>query len=433
MNLTAFHVQESRDAQSIQCLFTDPSKYFPTGFKVMQNQRGLGLLPCTQVTQNGMIKLIYRLEGLAPLAMCAQQFSPAQFKQILFELIATVEGIKNNGFIGLACLSPDLRDVYVELGTLKIKFWYLPLAIAPSPQDALLFEQQLKRNLAELLQKYPQLAAEQYQVWEHYLRTNPAYLSELRSVLETDVSNSPRFNPPQPQASVDPYPQTSRQIYAATPQMAPPVMPQAVPQQAAASVMPKKDKKLIWPYFLAAFWVLLAGAAVYLLFFYLELNSLWRYLFTGTAVLLGIGAAILSIVLPRRKHKKEEAEAASIALYEIQAASGGATQLLDELFIPSLVICGIRTPEAVERLIDKAQFVLGKSPTESDLLIEFNNAISRKHALISYEEGRHLIMDLGSSNGTYLNGRRLNPNEKAILRAGDRLRLANSDFVLKVK
>ena len=45
--------------------------------------------------------------------------------------------------------------------------------------------------------------------------------------------------------------------------------------------------------------------------------------------------------------------------------------------------------------------------------------VSRLHAVIKRVEGRVIIMDLGSSNGTYLNGRRISPHVEELLNHGD--------------
>jgi hypothetical protein len=57
--------------------------------------------------------------------------------------------------------------------------------------------------------------------------------------------------------------------------------------------------------------------------------------------------------------------------------------------------------------------------------------VSRRHATIVRREGSLNIMDLGSHNGTYLNGQRLVPHQPRILRDGDDLRLGH--LVLHVK
>jgi pSer/pThr/pTyr-binding forkhead associated (FHA) protein len=49
----------------------------------------------------------------------------------------------------------------------------------------------------------------------------------------------------------------------------------------------------------------------------------------------------------------------------------------------------------------------------------YASGVSRLHVVIKRESSRVLIMDLGSSNGTYLNGRRLNPHVEETLNHGD--------------
>ena len=59
---------------------------------------------------------------------------------------------------------------------------------------------------------------------------------------------------------------------------------------------------------------------------------------------------------------------------------------------------------------------------------------SRRHAELSWESGRLVVRDLGSSNGTYVNDARLEPvgaeriSEPHPLGRGDRLRFANVEF-----
>lgn len=47
--------------------------------------------------------------------------------------------------------------------------------------------------------------------------------------------------------------------------------------------------------------------------------------------------------------------------------------------------------------------------------------VSRRHAVIHAEQGRYFLEDLGSTNGTFLNGDRLAPKEKRPLKSGDNL------------
>lgn len=81
--------------------------------------------------------------------------------------------------------------------------------------------------------------------------------------------------------------------------------------------------------------------------------------------------------------------------------------------------------------VDKDEYVIGKYPS-GDGVIGFNKAISRQHCRISHTMGNYFVEDLRSSNGTYLNQRRLEPNQPAKLADGDILRLADLDLQVKL-
>ncbi len=67
------------------------------------------------------------------------------------------------------------------------------------------------------------------------------------------------------------------------------------------------------------------------------------------------------------------------------------------------------------------------SPTQPDLDLSpygaLEKGVSRIHAAIRRGEDRLTLVDLGSVNGTYLNGQRLPPNQPRVLRDGDEIRL----------
>ncbi len=48
--------------------------------------------------------------------------------------------------------------------------------------------------------------------------------------------------------------------------------------------------------------------------------------------------------------------------------------------------------------------------------------VSRQHAALEISEDTLMLLDVGSSNGTFLNGQRLPPNQPRVLRDGDEVR-----------
>ncbi len=62
------------------------------------------------------------------------------------------------------------------------------------------------------------------------------------------------------------------------------------------------------------------------------------------------------------------------------------------------------------------------------------NAVGREHFKITYEDGQFAILDLGSINGTRLNGYPLSRNKARILRDGDKIEVAqDKDLTIVVK
>ncbi len=78
-------------------------------------------------------------------------------------------------------------------------------------------------------------------------------------------------------------------------------------------------------------------------------------------------------------------------------------------------------------LSERNEFTLGRisegQPIMPDIDLSpyqaYANGVSRLHAVIKREGNQVLLMDLGSSNGTYVNGKRLNPNSEQGLKNGD--------------
>ena len=54
--------------------------------------------------------------------------------------------------------------------------------------------------------------------------------------------------------------------------------------------------------------------------------------------------------------------------------------------------------------------------------------VSRKHARISWQSGDYVVEDLGSTNGTFLNGKRIRPHLTYALREDDVLQLGGLEL-----
>ena len=83
------------------------------------------------------------------------------------------------------------------------------------------------------------------------------------------------------------------------------------------------------------------------------------------------------------------------------------------------------------------EIVLGRFDPTTNVILDVdlsyddrrNHVISRRHARIVGRNGRHGIEDLGSTNGTRINGQRLRIGQKVQLRSSDRVALGHCEFV----
>ena len=87
-----------------------------------------------------------------------------------------------------------------------------------------------------------------------------------------------------------------------------------------------------------------------------------------------------------------------------------------------------------ERIIfTKDKFTIGKSKVSADYSIENNSAISRTHVEIIKKNGVNYMKDLGSTNGTFVDGKRLAPNEEVLLKNGLVVRMGDEEFVFHLR
>lgn len=121
-----------------------------------------------------------------------------------------------------------------------------------------------------------------------------------------------------------------------------------------------------------------------------------------------------------KKYKKEVLEEFS-----------GGTELLDSIFIPSIVIAGVNTPQKIEAVISKEEYIIGKNSDCTDLTVDFSKAVSNRHCCIICKDGISYIKDLKSTNGTFLNGVRILNDDQKQIKPGDRIKIANCEFVVK--
>lgn len=88
----------------------------------------------------------------------------------------------------------------------------------------------------------------------------------------------------------------------------------------------------------------------------------------------------------------------------------------------SYLMCGGSKIELV------AKITIGRAP-DNNIVID-NKLASRHHALIQKIKDAYFLKDENSTNGTFLNGRRIPSDKYVKLNAGDKITIGNSNLIL---
>ncbi|MBE6766518.1 MAG: FHA domain-containing protein [Ruminococcaceae bacterium] len=140
------------------------------------------------------------------------------------------------------------------------------------------------------------------------------------------------------------------------------------------------------------------------------------------------------VVIPEPEPvRKDNTQGLSDGTTVLGADPGGTTVLgSEELYDPHYPFL-IREKTQEKILLNKPSFRIGKEKKYCDYFVFDNNAVSRSHADIVTREKRYFIIDLNSTNKTYIDGRAIPIECEVEIFSGAHIRLANEDFVFYIE
>lgn len=301
-------ITELKTLQNIAYVLENDEIFNLTGYKVLANQNGEGLIKCAKVLYNGKIKLLYFTAGHKSLKNMLALVDTDTFVIILSNLIKAVLDIKNNGFLSYQNLDLSSEKIYVDQHTFSVSLIYLP--IKQNEIDEFDFENEFRTSLIKIITSTPSLSNPKLSKISALLSNGSLSFSDLNNAIKSEIS--------------------------------------------------------------------------------------------------GVGYKIEDDVI---NDKRENASKQ-----------------------PTLEFISLDN-NLVHLTINQPQFIIGKNPVKVNGVIGFNKAIGRVHCRFIYQNGRYYIVDGDgikcSTNGTYVNGKRLTTIQPYAVYSGDRIRLANSDFAIR--
>lgn len=153
----------------------------------------------------------------------------------------------------------------------------------------------------------------------------------------------------------------------------------------------------------------------------------------GTALIPAASATILGTQKLDKQSTEAAAAEAKISTSEMRSLISNGPEQFDETMILRLEIEGATTPILV---YPHAETSLGRRDPAGGTIPDvdltsyaaYRMGVSRRHALLKLKDARLHLVDLGSSNGTMLNGVRLAPHQPRTIRDGDTITLGKMNL-----
>lgn len=152
--------------------------------------------------------------------------------------------------------------------------------------------------------------------------------------------------------------------------------------------------------------------------------------------------AIKERIIEERTIKKKSIEEKDLELEEIMETGEYATQILTEdnkteiLYtqFPEPCYCLVaKSKEASSDILIKSfPYYIGKDKNRNQLILK-ENSVSRFHGVLTMKEGEVFLTDIGSTNGTYVNGQKLEHNQPVPVNNSDELAFSREVYLFKVK
>ena len=94
----------------------------------------------------------------------------------------------------------------------------------------------------------------------------------------------------------------------------------------------------------------------------------------------------------------------------------------------TLTLKSVNTPQPLNFQVGHAEFTIGSDQEQADGWIPGMSTVSPLHAVVGWNDICFYVMDLGSANGTFLNGQRIAPMAQIPIGKGSILKFADCTF-----
>lgn len=364
----AKYLAEGRDPYMLQYVLQQRGMLSTTGYKVLQGQQAAGLIPCYRVLYGDLDKLDYDVEQYSDLQSLLPELEPNVFLHYVNGIFSVIMNMRNIGFLHISNLETTIDKIFIDRNNNTVHMIYLPIADAYLEFTNKNHTQVLKASLLRAISENKHLQTELVRPLFELLKEPATTVDQLQGAL----------------AGLEPLPQPAHV---------------AVGTQTGTIVMNQTGD--------------------------IGSGSLSSGNLTQPASEKNLQQPDPEPEpdVPAKKKKKGLFGPKKVQPLPPETVNAGGTEVL-MLFVPTISLKG---PGKEEYLVNKQEFVIGRD--SEDCTIE-STAISRKHCKITHSDQRNYLTDLGSANGTYLNGSKLEPDKPRPINEGDKIKLGNKGYTV---
>jgi hypothetical protein len=96
-----------------------------------------------------------------------------------------------------------------------------------------------------------------------------------------------------------------------------------------------------------------------------------------------------------------------------------------------LIVCGEDGKDLLEYQLEKLKVSIGRAAS-CDLILTKDKLASLRHATLSYEDGRYVLYDECSANGTFVNGEQIGEAIPYVLQDGNHIGIGEHEFIFRL-
>lgn len=464
----------SRSKASLVYDINEKNLFSPAGFKMLQSNVKKGFVKCGKSSINGKIRLTYDISRFVTLQEAMSGIYSKQYLVVAYNMLLNVVELRDMEFVQRENISFDPRDIFVDPQTLKIYFIYLPIARKSSPSAHIMFEKNVRKLLAEFVQKNQKgMSSFAMQISRELINfqintldivkkleieaamTTTAEVSagnsgelcvaqKLETTAKDRKADNNAFSARHMRFAENDTPQEAefKEVFAGEKRIVTPTAEKEIndllknmSQKSYNSTNPnnrrmvertvKKEKKKMKKetasklIFFACYFPILFIAMFVILNYYRNSGMSGGFVFFIVATLMFVLMAPV-IFFTRKSDKNKKSE---VTLYEQYNSSvrGG--------FKP-IVIVSVSNAATMEFFVNKEEYILGKMPGLANGVIPFDKTVSDAHCKIVWNNG-FFIQDLNSDYGTFVDEIRVVPGQNFPIKNGNKIKISKNVFEVR--